>query len=236
MIDVCISYGFGEGNRFAQETIPDKIQLAIYKYDIFMELKDDAFKALNEHGTDVKVVHLPLDTLRRELSDIDKLIEVCIYETGCRTFVIHPNKNIFQFIDHFIERWGYDNTAKLLIETFGWRSKKQLRGPLDILQVCIENPELEMVIDTSHIETLWFDHKIMPTLLKYTPVIHLSNRAKGFGSHMPFNSANGELKLVGFVRDLKYRYNWNGDIVLEYMPEHKDKLMKNKKYLERLLA
>ena len=236
MIDVCISYGFGEGNRFEQETIPDKIQLAIWKYDVFMELKDDAVKALNEHGTDVKVVHLPLDTLRQSLDDIDKLIEFCIYKIGCRRFVVHPNKNITPFIDHFIERWGYSDVAQLLIETFGWRTHKALRGPLEILEVCIANPELAMVIDTSHIEELWFDHRIMPMLLRHTPVIHLSNRAKGFGSHMPFNSADGELKLVGFIRDLKYRYNWNGDIVLEYMPEHKHKLMKNKKYIERLLA
>jgi len=235
MIDICISYGFGEGNRFEQETIPNKIQLAIWKYDVFMELKDDAVKALNKHGTDVKVVHLPLDTLRRTMGELDKLIDFCAHKIGCHKFVVHPNKNIIQFADYFIKGWGYEN--QLLIETFAWRSKKQLRSPIEILEFCNRcGPTVKMVIDTSHIETLWFDHKIMPTLLRYTPVIHLSNRAKGFGSHMPFNSEDGELKLVGFVRDLKHRYNWNGDIVLEYMPEHKHKLMKNKKYIERLLA
>ena len=235
MIDVCISYGFGEGNRFQQEIIPDKIQLATYKYGIFMELKDDALKAFEKHGTNVKVIHLPLDTLSRTIHELDELIYFCAFEIGCHTFVVHPNKNILQFVDHFIKSWGYEN--QLLIETFGWRSKKQLRSPIEILEFCTHcGPVVKMVIDTSHIEELWFNHKIMPTLLRYTPVIHLSNRAKGHGQHMPFNSQDGELKLVGFVRDLKYRYNWNGNIVLEYMPEHKHKLMKNKKYIERLLA
>ena len=36
IIDVCISYGFGEDNRYALEAIPNKIQLAIYKFDLFM--------------------------------------------------------------------------------------------------------------------------------------------------------------------------------------------------------
>ena len=235
MINVCISYGFGDGNRFQQENIPDKIQLAIWKYGVFMELKDDALKAIEKHGTDVRVIHLPLDTLSQDISDIDKLIEFGFTKLGCQKYVFHPNKNSLQFIDHFMKRWS--PFCQLCIETFQWRKKIQIRGPLEILEFCIQSyPTLAMTIDTSHIETIWFDHRIMPMLLKYTTVLHLSNRAKGVGSHLPFNSEKGELKLVGFVRDLEHRYNWSGDLVLEYMPEYKDKLWKNKQYIERLLA
>ena len=235
MINVCISYGFGEGNRYSQERIPDKIQIATWKYDVFMELKEDALKAIEKHGTDVKVIHLPLDTLSQGNSDIDKLIDFGFTRFGCRKYVFHTNKKSLQFIDHFLKRWS--PFCQLCIETFGWRSKKELRGPLEILEYCIKDyPHLAMTIDTSHIEDIWFDHRIMPMLLKYTTVLHLSNRAKGIGQHLPFNSMDGDLKLVGFVRDLKYRYNWSGDLVLEYMPDYKHKLMKNKTYIERLLA
>ena len=235
MIDVSISYGFGEGNRQYRETIPDKIQLAIYKYDIFWELKEDALKALENAGTDVRVIHLPLDTSRREKKEIMELIEFGVLKLGCTRFVIHPNKNIYQFVDHFLK--SSFPMCQLCVETFQWRKKKEIRGPLEILELCVNKfPKIAMTLDTSHIESIWFDHRIMPMLLKYTTVIHLSNRARGHGQHMPFNSPHGELKLVGFVRDLKHRYNWTGDLVLEYMPEHKHKLMKNKNYIERLLA
>ena len=91
-----------------------------------------------------------------------------------------------------------------------------------------------MCLDTSHTEDIWFDHRIMSYLLKYTSVIHLSNRAQR-AQHLPFNSEKGDLQLVGFVRELKYKYNWSGDIVLEYMPEYQDKLIKNLMYLRRLI-
>ena len=238
MIDVCISYGFGEDNRYNLESIPDKIQLAVYKYDPFMKMKDEVVKAIERNGTNVKVIHLPLDTLRREKKEIMELIEFGATKLGCNKFVVHPNKFINQFIDHFLKSaypW-----CKLCIETFQWRKKKEIRGPLEIVERCIDRRHnfgmLSMTLDTSHMESIWFDHKIMPTLLRYTSVIHLSNKARGVGSHLPFNSPHGELKLVGFVRDLKYRYNWSGDLVLEYMPDYRNKLMKNKLYIERLLA
>jgi hypothetical protein len=92
-----------------------------------------------------------------------------------------------------------------------------------------------MTIDTSHIEDVWFDHRIMDYLLKFTKVIHLSNRAKGLGSHLPFNHTDGEINLISFVKELKYRYKWSGTIVLEYMPDYHTKLIKNCKYVEKLL-
>ena len=73
----------------------------------------------------------------------------------------------------------------------------------------------------------------MPSLLKHTSVIHLSNQSKekAIGKHLPFNDPRGMFNLVGFVRDLKYRYKWEGDLVLEYMPEHKHRLIKNRDYI-----
>jgi len=237
VIDVCISYGFGEDNRYALDKIPHKIQLAIYKYDLFMGMKETISKSISKRHARVKVVHLPLDTLRRNFSDIIALIDFCFNEFGCMKYVIHPNKNIQGFIYNFLQ-WETEGRT-LCIETFPYRNKKHIRSPLDIMEWCIHYHEaLQMVIDTSHIEEIWMNHMIMPTLLKHTSVIHLSNQSKekSIGKHLPFNHPKGMFNLVGFVRDLKYRYKWEGDLVLEYMPEYQDKLVKNKDYIERLLA
>ena len=237
VIDVCISCGFGEDNRYALKNIPHKIQLAIYKYDLFMGMKETISKAISRAHTRVKVVNLPLDTLRRSFSDIIVLMNYCFNEFGCMKYVVHPNKNIEKFIYSFLQ-WETQG-IELLLETFPYRNKKAIRSPLDIMEWCIHYPSsLEMVIDTSHIEELWMNHMVLTSLLKYTSVIHLSNqsREKAIGKHLPFNHPKGIFNLVGFVRDLKYRYKWEGDLVLEYMPEHKHKLVKNKDYIERLLA
>lgn len=237
MIKVAISYGFGVENRYNLEEIPPSVQLASYKLDPLMEHQDRIIETLKKAETETLVVHLPLDTLRQKSHEIIALIFKFNQKLACQHFVIHPNKGIEDFLDYYrgnrLTKGKYDYT--LCIETFQWRKKKKIRSPLDIMEYCIKYPEFSMCVDTSHIESLWFDHKIMRSLLKYTTVIHLSNRAKGHGSHMPFNSPHGDLNLVRFVKDLKNLYHWNGIIVLEYMPEHQHKLMKNYHYIKRLI-
>ena len=238
VINIAISYGFGEDNRYALDNIPPKIQLAIYKYDLFMGMKEEIDRAISRKHTHIKVVHLPLDTLRRNFSDINNLIDFCYNKFGCWKYVVHPNKGIEPFVYEFLNKWESEGLI-LCLETFPYRTKKAIRSPLNIIEWCIKYPPfLKMVIDTSHIEEVWMDYMIMRSLLKYTSVIHLSNqsRDKKIGKHLPFNHSEGMFNLVGFVRDLKYRYKWEGDLVLEYMPEHKHKLIKNRDYIERLLA
>jgi len=234
MINISVSYGFGDDNRYHTENIPSSIQLALYKFGNYMRYRDAIFNSLEENNTKLRVTHLPLDTLKIPEDDICKMINTIFEKTGCVKYVVHPNKGFGYFVDHFFANC-YSQT-RLCIETFGWRSNKYLRSPLEIVEfILTHQPSLEMVIDTSHIEEMWFDKKIIPFLLRYTSVIHLSNRAKGYGQHLPFTSPHGSLNLVKFVKDLKNRYKWEGDIVLEYMPEYKHKLYKNAKYLEHLV-
>ncbi len=237
MIEVGISYGFGDDNRYKLEDIPPDIQLAMYKYEPFKQNEHKIIDALEKAETNLLTVHLPLNTLKLEPNDVLDLIFKFNQQFRCQHFIIHPNKLITSFLDYYIENrlWKGVHDYTLCIETFGWKSKKVIRTPLDIMEICIKHPELSMCIDTSHIEELWFDHKIMRSLLKYTSVIHLSNRAKGHGSHMPFNSPHGKLNLIKFIKDLKHQYKWNGIIILEYMPEHQHKLLKNYHYIKRLL-
>lgn len=232
MINVAVSYRPSEDNNYRLETIPANIQLSFYKYELYENNRDAILKSIEENAPKIRVVHLPLDSLHISYEKINELIEDIFVRTGCVKFVIHPNKNIEKFLENF----QLKSPQIMCVETFAWKTKKVFRTPLEIINACQRYNNVWMTIDTSHIEELWFDPKIMSYLLKFTKVIHLSNKAKGLGSHLPFNDPRGELNLVSFVRELKYRYKWSGDIVLEYMKEYSSKLIKNHNYVKRLLG
>ena len=232
MIRVSQSYGYGDDNRYNIDQVTNNIQLAIYKYDIYNEKKEKIFNDIIQNKINVNVVHLPLDTLKIShnltLSMITNFYDIL----KCTKFVIHPNKGIKDYLTSFVNIVTNEN-INLCIETFAWKRNKVFRSPLEICEVC-SNPRFSMTIDTSHIENIWFDYRIMNYLLQYTSVIHLSNR-KGKEQHMPFNVDGGNLDLVKFVKDLKNQYNWGGDIVLEYMPDYSYKLKSNIAYINELL-
>ena len=235
MIDVAVAYGFGNENRYNLDTIPPNIQLSLYKYDLYLKYRDELTQNIIDSKTKVKVMHLPIDALRRDFDATYQMIADGIVDFGCKYYVIHPNKNIGDFVNNFMSA---KLNAILCIENFQWRSKKEYRSPLYIIERCIQeqSPQLRMTLDTSHSEEVWFDHRIMPYILKHTSVIHLSNRAKGIGDHMPFNDSRGSLNLMAFINDLKRIHLWSGTIVLEYMEQYKDKIMKNYEFLQRLVA
>lgn len=235
-----ISYGFGETNRYNLNSIPKDIQLAVYKSDMFWPNSQEIEKQLKENEVSVNVVHLPLDTLRQDFNNIFKMIDFCKENLGCSKFVIHPNKLIEGFVRYYKHFYNHYNIT-LCIENFPWRKKKALRSPLEIIGFIeqVENRRYEnnlgLTFDTSHAEELWFDDSVLSYLLPYISVIHLSNRI-GKKQHLPFNVSKGDLNLVGFVQKLKHRYHWDGDIVLEYMPEYHTKLFKNYQYLKKLIG
>ena len=231
MINVAVSWRPSRDNSYSLKDVPVDIQLALYKYEVYDNNKELILKEIEENPFKVRVVHLPLDTLKFSFNKANELMDEIFKRCGCTNYVIHPNKDIEKFLKYMQAK----SPQIACVETFAWRKKKVFRSPLEIIEACHKWRNTWMTIDTSHIEDTWFDYKIMYHLLKYTKVIHLSNRAKGLGSHLPFNHPEGELKLVAFVRDLKFRYNWNGIIVLEYMKEYSDKLIKNCMYIKRLL-
>lgn len=240
MINVAISYGFGEDNRYSLSTIPPRIQLASYKHERYKSHRDEIINTLRENETEVVAIHLPLDILRINFSDGAQMIRDLMKNLNCDKFVLHPNKGFENFLRYSLRELLASTPRyfpKICLETFGWKSNKGLRTPLEIIEfIAQENTgRFSMVIDTSHIEELWFDHRILGHLLKYTSIIHLSNRAKGVGQHLPFNDQRGNLNLVKFVKELKQRYKWHGEIVLEYMPEYSSKLLKNAEYITELL-
>lgn len=234
MINVSISYGFGPDNRYKLKHIPVNIQLSLYKYKLWEDHKNEIVDTIYKENIRVNVVHLPLDTMSQSFDKIHGMIQVLRGTILCKKFVVHPNKGIKFFIQSFLE---LENDTQLCVENFQYKQKKELRNILYIIEECIryDTPRLKACLDTSHTEDTWFHPHILPYILKHTSVIHLSNRKKGTGLHLPFNMQDGELNLVGFVKDLSKRHQWKGDIVLEYMGDYHHKLFKNHDYLVRLL-
>jgi len=244
-IDVSVSYGFGGDNRYNDTgVIPPKIQLALYKYELYMEQKKDIFKEISRNHTHVQIAHMPLDFLRHDPKLMIDMIKELRDEVGAFKFIVHPNKGITNFLGHFLGEDIWD--VQLCIENFPWRKKKELRNPLKIIEsmynfrcgsLLSNTPGdlLKMCLDTSHTDIIYFDYQLMSYILPYTSVIHLSNR-EGRNQHLPFNTWKGDLNLVGFVKELKNRYKWSGDFVLEYMPEYRHKLHQNVKYIKKLLG
>lgn len=235
MIEVSVSYGFSSDNT---GRIPQSIQLALFKYELYQEQKKKIFRAISRSHTHVKVAHMPLDFLRHDPYLMFDMIKELRDEVGVFKFIVHPNKGIKNFLTFFLGQNIQD--IKLCIENFQWRKKKELRNPLKMIEYInslhhvYEFNNIDLCLDTSHTDDIWFEYQLMYYLLPYVSVIHLSNR-EGRKSHLPFNTAKGDLNLVGFVKDLKKRYDWNGDIVLEYMPEYSYKLIQNADYIQRLL-
>jgi sugar phosphate isomerase/epimerase len=233
MIRVSISYGFGEDNRYNADIIPENIQWALFQYENF---KEADLEYLERNNINVNVVHLPLDSLRRDPQDIYEMMTKINIKLKTKKFVIHPNKHITSFLYHFIEWSGEYPKFQLCVENFQWRKKKKLRSPLEIIEFCIRYPNhISFCLDTSHTEKVWFDHRIINYILTYTDVIHLSNRNKSERKqHMPFNTGKGDLNLMAFVNNLKF-IKWRGDLVLEYMQEYSNKKLKNYRFLKEHL-
>lgn len=231
MIQTAVSHGYGEENRHSKQISPESIQLALFKYEMYDQYKKLIEKEVTENAIDVKVVHLPIDSLRYDFKKSFYLIEELTEKYGCHDYVMHPNKSVERYIIDFINA---KIDANLCLENFQWKKNKVLRSPLEIIEWCQRNENIFMTFDTSHADEVWFDHMVLPYILKYTKVIHLSNRSKTFGQHMPFNSPKGDLNLVKFVKDIKRRH-WSGTIVLEYMEEYQSVIMKNYHYLNTLV-
>lgn len=237
MIHISKSYGFDDDSRYNNlKNLHKNIQLALFHYETYKNKKNEIFEFINNNKINVRVTHLPIDSLRVDFVLIYDMINEIYKNTKCETYVIHPNKLIEPFMCSFTAE-VQNPLINLSLETFQWRKKKVFRSPLEIIEACntYGYGRINMTIDTSHLEENWFNYMIMNYLLKYTKVIHLSNR-RDRSQHMPFNIPNGDLDLVTFIKDIKRRYKWSGDIVLEYMPEYNYKLETNIKYIEKLLS
>jgi hypothetical protein len=236
MITTSISYGFGNNGLESVNSINFPAQIGVYKFEEWLKIKDDLVKKLKECKVNIRVVHLPVDSLRFTTKEILEIIDLFLIEFACTKYVIHPNKGIEKFVEEQSKK-TISSMFELCIENFPYKSKKPLRSPLNIYELCNKFSNVRMTFDTSHADEIWFDYKIFGYFLSKISVIHLSNRRREKRQiHTNFNMDHADLNLVGFVKDLKKRYDWSGDIVLEYMSEYKHHLEKNLQYVNKLVG
>ena len=164
MIDVAISFRPVNDENVTLRQIPVPIQLALYQYDIYIQNRNMILKEIKENFNKIKVVHLPIDTLKVPFEKVYDMVRDIFIQCGCKNFVIHPNKNI----ENFLQDFRTIPLVSLCVETFAWKKKKVYRTPLEIIEACLRYKNVWMTIDTCHIEELWFDPKILSYLLKYT--------------------------------------------------------------------
>jgi len=218
--------------KLRNHSIHIPIQLSISENITYFKFKEDMISIIKDKNIHVNVVHLPPNCLSLKFSEIVDLIDFFYYNINVQKFVIHPNRSITEFINYFVY---HERPYELCIENFLWKRKKELRSPLQIYEACRSFQNVKITFDTSHSEIVWFEDKVFSYLLPKISVIHLSNRVDRKGHH-PFPAERGEINLVSFLSKFRRDYKWSGDIVLEYMPEHSNKLYPNWLYMNRLLG
>lgn len=224
-------------NEFLNQYSGCNLQIGFYKKDHFnFARKNHLPQRLKEWKVKIISVHLPVDLDFRNLDEIrDYAVaaykEFLSEDNACLT--LHPKHKID--LDYFAFNLMLENLSANLtiaLENFPYKRKKSLRTPLDIIEVCTKCNRFFMTLDLGHLQyyDLWLDDKILPYILKYTRIIHLSNRSGG-KTHTPIKE--GDINIEKFLNDLKAS-KWDGDIFLEYGMNYKDKLLKDLEWVKSI--
>jgi hypothetical protein len=124
----------------------------------------------------------------------------------------HPN--------HFGEEFSKINW--IYPENFKYKKKKMLKTPLHILKSCGR-----ITLDTSHLDDEWLkSENLLKYLLMNADILHLSQRENNssLSEHKPINFP-GMIPMGIIIKTLR-QYHIK-EIVLEYMPEYIDRLIKD---------
>lgn len=164
---------------------------------------------------------------------------------------LHPGKKPIEL--RSIQGWNIwlaNEKISVGYENFPYRSKKWLRTPMDICNLCYRFQNFKFTMDTSHVdEEFYFSRKFLKYALPYIQVIHISNKisresirkkdcyspehfllisdllksSSHSGQHRPLGK--GELNLQKFVNELKF-LGYQGQVILELMPCYDDVIQK----------
>lgn len=235
-----------EDNNFLKEYSGCNLQIGFYKKSFLDFARDNHLKSkLKEWKINVISAHLPVDLDFRNLDEIYRYINIAHLELidveNSGPFTLHPKYKVtlnYRKLNCFLELmasiFAYNsNLFSIAIETFPYKRKKNPRSPLDIVEICTKYERFWMTLDLAHLQyhNLWLDERILPHLLRYTEVIHLSNRSRN-KTHTPIRE--GEIDIEKFLNNLKTN-NWNGNIFLEYGINYKNKLLEDLKWVKSFL-
>ena len=202
------------------------------KSDFDFACKNHLAQKLREWKVKTISAHLPVDLDFKNLDEV-RNYTIAIYKEflennniGNISLTLHPKyKMKLDYSAFNLPVFNLPPNLVISIENFPYKRKKSLRTPLDIVEICIKHYHFFMTLDLAHLQhyNLWLDEKILQHLLKYTSIIHLSNRSGG-KTHIPIKE--GDINIERFLNNLKTN-KWNGDIFLEYGISYKDKLLKD---------
>lgn len=218
-------------DRYANINVPVELALPYY-WDIYESVRahlSEIAEKIKSYGTEVLSVHAvqaPITDERfmtwgKEIADFTK-------DLGAKNITLHPNniskgkedaqKAALRNLEYFAGIYG--NDIVFCIETF--EGKRRVLTPDKTVEF-----NLPMTLDTSHIRD---EEKIWSLLENYRENIlniHLSAK-EGDRRHLPID--NFCKKIVEYLIENK----WKGNVILEYLFEYHDQMLKDINLLKSL--
>ncbi|MBU2103268.1 MAG: TIM barrel protein [Candidatus Omnitrophota bacterium] len=207
--------------RYANVKVPIELALPYY-WDIYNPARvylGEIVDKVKSYGTRVLSIHAVQAPLHGEEFRIwGKETADFAIALGVKAITVHPNnvnkktnaqETALKNLEYFADL--YKNEVIFCVETF--EGKRRVFTPEEIVRF-----SLPMTLDVAHIGD---DKKVWDLLRNYRDkivTVHLSAR----------NSSSQHLPIDGFCKDV-VRFlagnNWQGQVILEYLPEFHDKLI-----------
>ncbi len=177
-------------------------------------------KTFKDLGITVKLMHGPDMDIFQE--DFAAMLGWVRGNYGIDTMVLHPWRGDFENATALFEEKRDELGGlglKLSYENLSNATDRWIKNPEDVMKV--EPPFITTTLDISHLhpttDLMSLEEKLFPRL----DVVHLSN-VDGCKRHVPYREGTFPTQeFLGALRSKGYK----GYIVLEYTPEHKDKLL-----------
>lgn len=200
-----------------------EVHLGFFRYNTYLAWREEALKIMDK----VTSIHMP-----SKFPSSNEIYEFIDFFGKTRWYVIHPNRSVVKQLREIYEA---DRTFKICIENFPWSAKKTLRSPIDIVKFAAMYG-WEFCFDTCHAEAVWLENYMaFKPLALSASIIHLSNRMAEPQrlEHIPINKGDVHInKILSWLRELQ----WEGEVVLEYMPKFRNRFSKDIEYVRRRLG
>jgi len=216
--------------RYANLRVPVEVALPYY-WDIYEPVRahlGEIVEKFKSYGTEALSIHAVQAPITDERFRIwGKEIADFAIALGTKTITLHPNninrkdraqKEALKNLEYFAG--VYTDDIVFCIETF--EGKRRVFTPDETVSF-----NLPMTLDTSHIKD---NEKIWGLLKNYKENIlnvHLSAR-EGSKQHLPIDNFCKEI--VNYLIESK----WEGNVILEYLPEFHDRILTDLKSLEAI--
>jgi sugar phosphate isomerase/epimerase len=207
------------------------VEVAFYRPEPFRSIKIEGvvrpFQDLALKADSVHMAHERITEPYDFLHTLKRTMELTL-KLDCNKIVVHPSKArlsaVREFIDAEVTPLLEESKINLCWETF--ESKRRVFSGIDeIAEFCKSNEWHSACYDFSHI--FKEQEEVIAEIedyINYIKIFHLSNRW-GRKQHLPVFS-KGDLNFAEILDVLK-EMGYNGSLVLEYLPEYHDQLLKD---------